>query len=142
MAQATQTKPFFLNLIGSGARGKPKESKVALGTPVARNRLIVQRMSGGSEAMYFWILNFIRHPNALGYDVVEKISDVFSASESSSFFGNIEQRKSVQQDRISQYLATIGNMTKSVFQIIRELRVIDERLDYYEKSLRADSDVE
>jgi len=141
MAQTSQKfQSFFQDLLGTGKPIETKKKEPSLGKPIATNKFIIQKMSGGAEEMYFWMLNFIRHKNALDYEIVEKISDIFSASESSSFFGNIEQRKSVQQDRISQFLATVGQMTKSMFQMIRELRVIDERLDYYKKSMGGEDD--
>ncbi len=122
----------------------PKEEKPSIveegvdllekeGRLVSENRLVIEQMQTSAESFYFWMLNFLRDPQTLGYNV-EKISDVYSATESSSYFGNIEARKSFQQERASGYLATIGSMTKSMFQMIRELRMMDERLDYYEKS--------
>lgn len=108
---------------------------------VRQQKLIVEQMTASAEPAYFWILNFLRHPNALGYEV-EKTSDVFSAAEMSTFFGAVEERKQRQQERISQYLATLGGMTKSVFQMVRELRIMDERLDYYEKSYKGDEAAE
>lgn len=121
----------------------PKEEKKpkGIGKPVAQQKIMVEQMGAGAESSYFWLLNFLRHPNGLGYDV-EKTSDVFSSTEMSSFFGAVEERKQRQQERVSQYLATLGSMTKSVFQMIRELRIMDERLEYYEKSYKEDEAAE
>ena len=69
-----------------------------------------------------WFWSFVR---------IDKITDTFSASENSSFFGTSQQRVGLQQDKVSQYLATIGKMIKELFQLVRELRIIDERLGYY-----------
>ena len=66
---------------------------------------------------------------------------MFSASEQSAFWGAAQQRLSIQQDRVSQYMAAIGKMIKDLFQLVRELRIIDERLEIYqnwEKSKSAD----
>ncbi len=43
-----------------------------------------------------------------------------------------QQRLGAQQDKISQFLATTGKMIKELFQMVRELRIIDERLGYYD----------
>ncbi|MBI2499145.1 hypothetical protein HYV88_02790 [Candidatus Woesearchaeota archaeon] len=96
--------------------------------------LILDSMQAGVEGNYYWILRFMTSKNlsfGLGM-TVEKIRDIFTASEASSFWGNVEQRKGLQQDKVSQYMATIGKLIKDMFQIIRELRILDERLAYYD----------
>jgi len=97
--------------------------------------LIVETMLAGVEPLYYWILRFLKERTGFGLGIkkVEKIQDLFTASEASSFWGSQEQRKGLQQDKVSQYMATIGKMTKDTFQIIRELRIIDERLIYYDE---------
>ncbi len=80
------------------------------------------------EEPYFWFLEATRE----SYVIVEKLEDSFSASENSAFFGVTQQRLGAQQEKISQFLATIGKMIKELFQMVRELRIIDERLKYYE----------
>ncbi|MBU4501542.1 MAG: hypothetical protein KKA79_03045, partial [Nanoarchaeota archaeon] len=109
--------------------------------PLRTQKLIIQQMQGAAEAYYFWILNFLRNENALAYQV-EKTSDVFTATEASTYFSSIEQRKEAQMRNVSQYQATIGQLTKNLFQMIREMRVIDERRDYYEKSKKGDESAE
>ncbi len=87
------------------------------------------------EEPYFWLIDNIREH----VPIIEKIEDTFSAAENSAFFGATQQRLGAQQDKISQFLATSGKMIKELFQMVRELRIIDERLDYYkdvEKQLR------
>jgi len=71
-----------------------------------------------------------------------KLTDVFSASENSAFFGQSAQRLAIQEDRASSFLRGISELVKTLFQIVRELRIIDERLDIYhnwKKSKSADS---
>ncbi len=46
-------------------------------------------------------------------------------------FGSNAQRLSIQQDRASQYLVQIGQLVKQLFPLVRELRIIDERLEMY-----------
>lgn len=95
-------------------------------------RLIIEAPQSGVERFYFWVLNFLKSskPFGLGYDV-EKIKDYFSMTETSAYFGSVEQKKASQQDRASQFLRGISEMTKGLYQQIRELRIIKERLQYY-----------
>jgi hypothetical protein len=142
MAKSKFFKKAVGGLLGPGKEA-PKAPKI-LGKDIKsirQQKLIVEQMGSSAEPSYFWFLNFLRHPNGLGYEV-EKVSDVFSATEMSTFFGAAEERKQKQQERISQYLATIGSMTKSVFQMVRELRIMDERLEYYVKSNKGDEAAE
>jgi len=105
--------------------------------------IISESMRGGIEVNYYWVLNFIKSKNlsfGLGYKKIHKIKDIYTAGEASSLWGSQEQRKGLQQDKVSQYMATIGKMIKDTFQVIRELRIIDERLDYYDGFNKGDRD--
>jgi len=99
--------------------------------PQTRYRLEVTKPGASIEETYFWFLNFLR--NDLGYPMVDKIYDVFSASEASTLWGNMGQRQSIQQDKASQYLRGIGELVRTLFQIVRELRILDERLEPYKR---------
>ena len=91
------------------------------------------------EAPYYWILDTLK----MSFPIVEKLEDSFAASEYSAFFGGAQQKLGAQQDKISQYLAATGKMIKELFQMVRELRIIDERLKYYdgaENELKRDID--
>ncbi len=81
------------------------------------------------EEPYFWILHSLKEY----MQFVEKLEDSFAAAENSAFFGVTQQRLGAQQDKISQLLATVGKMIKELFQMVRELRIIDERLEYYQE---------
>lgn len=100
--------------------------------PIKRFRIVWEAYNLNMEEAYFWTLNTISQDR--GYAHVIKTEDAFAASENSSFFGITQQRLGAQQDKASQYLATIGKMVKELFQLVRELRIIDERLEYYDKS--------
>lgn len=98
--------------------------------PKRRLRLVYESQQASIEHTYFWIYNHAKID--MGYGDVIKTVDTFAASENSSFWGMTEQRKGLQQDKASQYLATIGRMIKELFQIVRELRILKERLSLYE----------
>jgi hypothetical protein len=82
------------------------------------------------EEPYFWILDNFKE----NFPIVEKLEDSFAASENSAFFGATQQRLGAQQDKVSQFLATVGKMIKELFQMVRELRILDERLGYYNEA--------
>jgi len=101
------------------------------GFPVPRKyyQLMYEVYDLSLEEPYFWVLHMLKG----SFPVVEKLEDSFAASENSAFFGITQQRIGAQQDKISQLLATVGKMIKELFQLVRELRIIDERLEYYQE---------
>lgn len=105
---------------------------------------IVENMGAGLEKHYFWAVRFLKEKpwHGLGFEKVEKIRDLFDASVSSSFHGHIGTKLSALQQQAQQYLGLIGQMVKTIFPIIRELRMTDERLEYYEESLKGDESAE
>ncbi|MBI4439563.1 hypothetical protein HY638_01165 [Candidatus Woesearchaeota archaeon] len=100
--------------------------------PLVRYKLYIEGFNISVEEPYFWVLDYLRYFH--GYPYIDKITDVFSAAENSAFFGAAQQRLGAQQDKVSQFLATIGKMVKEIFQLVRELRILDERLGYYADS--------
>ncbi len=106
-------------------------------SPLVRYRMVVESYNMAIEEPYFWVLEYLR--NMWGFPYIIKITDVFSAAENSSFFGASQQRLGLQQDKVSQFLATVGKMVKELFQLVRELRVLDERIGYYSDSYDAES---
>ena len=100
--------------------------------PAKRYRFVLENFKQNVEEYYFWILNNLRSDNA--FFLFDKVTDTFSASEGSAFFGQTSQRLSMQQEKASSFLAIIGKMTKEVFQLVREIRILDERLSHYEDS--------
>jgi hypothetical protein len=103
--------------------------KTGFPKPERRYRLHYEGYNISIEEPYFWILHYLRYFS--GFPYIDKITDVFAAAENSAFFGASQQRLGLQQDKVSQFLATIGKMVRELFQLVRELRIIDERLGYY-----------
>jgi hypothetical protein len=100
-----------------------------------RQKIIYETFGLSIEEPYYWFLNLIKE--YVTRDIV-KVKDVFSASETSAFFGSASARLNIQQDRASQYLGLIGKMLRDLFQIIREIKMIDMRVDMYTKSDKGD----
>jgi hypothetical protein len=97
--------------------------------PANKYYMIYETPHESIEPIYYWCLGHMTYD--WGYPVVHKISDIFTAAEHSSFYGASAQRLGLAQDKVAGYLATIGKMTKDMFQLVRELRWIDERKQYY-----------
>lgn len=108
---------------GSGYTAFPK--------PDATLRLIYESERKFIEESYYWILQFLRY-SALGkVPELTKVLDTFQGSVQSSAFGQQAARQAIQQDRAGQYLRVIAEMSKQLHQLVREMRIIDERLSYY-----------
>jgi len=97
--------------------------------PKKKFRLILMEHEESLEGMYYWMTESYRQD--WGYTQFHKLIDTFAAPEASSFGGVALQRLGLQQDKVSQYLQAIGKMVKELFQFVRELRIIDERLEIY-----------
>jgi len=96
--------------------------------PAGKKELHYENFTEGIEKYYFWVTDFME--KNLHYDL-SKIQDTSFASVGSAQWGLIEQRKSIQQDKAAQFLGTIGQMTKSMLGIFKELKILDERIGYY-----------
>ena len=107
--------------------------KTGFPSPARRYRLHYEGYNISIEEPYFWNLHYLRYFG--GFSRIDKITDVFAAAENSAFFGASQQRIGLQQDKVSQFLATIGKMVRELFQLVREMRILDERLSYYADSL-------
>lgn len=97
-------------------------------------RLIYENFNVNLEEMYYWMLTQLSVDQQFPRDNIIKVTDVFSASEMSTYWGVSAQRLAIQQDRASQYLKFIADMVKTMFQLIRDLNIVDEKLSYYEDS--------
>ncbi|PIN75941.1 hypothetical protein COV17_03390 [Candidatus Woesearchaeota archaeon CG10_big_fil_rev_8_21_14_0_10_36_11] len=104
--------------------------KTGFPTPKKFYRLSWEMYDLSLEEPYFWMLEQFQQT----FPIIEKLEDAFGASENSAFFGVTQQRLGAQQDKISQFLATTGKMIKELFQMVRELRILDERLEYYDEA--------
>jgi hypothetical protein len=98
-------------------------------SPHRRFRLMLEYPKFNIEQSYYWFLRYFNE--SWGFEKVLKVVDTYSASVASSQFGNMMSRLSAQQNLASQYMKGVSEMVKGLFQIVREVRVIDERLQYY-----------
>ncbi len=108
--------------------------------PNRRWRLVYEVANQSVEELYYIVIDLLREE--FGFMHFDKIIDVFAASEQSAFFGTAQQRLGLQQDKVSQFLATIGKMVKELFQLVREIRILDERLEIYQASYNGEMPAE
>ena len=100
-------------------------------------RIVYDSFSEGLEPIYFWVLDWMRDTYwGLGADV-EKTIDQFEAAAGSGFFGDLGTRGSIMQDRAMKLLGTINTVTRSVINILYDLKEFDQRLQLY-KDLKDD----
>ncbi len=108
--------------------------------PELRYQITYETPNLSIEPLYQIILHLMTDT---GYGHIEKIRDLFTASEQSSFYGAGAQRIGLAQDKVSQYLAQIGQfIRRDLFQLVRDLRWIQERLTYYEMARKGQEDAE
>lgn len=105
---------------------------------VGAMRISIDNMGDSIEKYYFHFQKiFTRNKEtSFGTPAVDlyKLKDVFDASVSSSFHGQIGSKISALQQQVSTYLTQIGQLSKSLFPMVREIRLMDERLELYRKS--------
>lgn len=139
MAEGEEKGNLLKKYYFTKADGSPKEEEAELHSgvkektgfpePEYRYRLVVEAINLPIEEAYFWTIDELRYGWSFNKSI--KITDINAAAEQSAFFGVSEQRLGLQQDKAAQFLRGISEMLKALFQIVRELRVIDERLGYY-----------
>jgi len=113
-------------------RGMEKDNlKAYIGNPHKTFTLIDEKYSQNIEPAYFWVLGFMK--DDLKIEKIEKVVDTYTASEASAFAKSMGQSLSAIQDRVSGHMRTIGQLVKELFQMVREIRILDERLELYEE---------
>jgi len=132
MATDAELKKFGFEENEKSEEFRGSEIKTGYPAPSRRYRLHYEGYNISIEEPYFWTLHYLRYFG--GFPRIDKITDVFAAAENSAFFGASQQRLGLQQDKVSQFLATIGKMVRELFQLVREMRILDERLSYYADS--------
>ena len=114
----------------------------------ARYRLLVDSPQSGVEAKYFSVLRALTNKTPFGRGIsgddgyVVKTKDIYTAGETSSYWGAVEQKKGAQIDKFQQLMQNVGGMVKALFQLLRDLRILEERLQFYEDSNKGDTNAE
>jgi len=99
--------------------------------PIHKYQIVYESPHSSVEPYYFFALQNLKE--LCNFPLINKITDIFTAAEHSSFYGASAQKLGLAQDKVSQYLAAIGQfIRKDLFQLIRDLRWLDERIDIHE----------
>ncbi|MDP3728963.1 MAG: hypothetical protein Q8R18_05955 [bacterium] len=111
---------------------------VSMDKGVGAYRVSLDNMGDSIEKHYYHFQKFFTKHEDTSFGIhseeLLKLKDVFDASVSSSFHGQIGSKTSALQQQISGYLTQIGQLSKSLFPMVREIRLMDERLELYKKS--------
>lgn len=98
------------------------------GKPVSSFKLTSDAMSNQLEPNYFWLLDFLQDSKF----VVEKITDNFTSSPGSAQFQDMGQRKGIMQQQITKVSSDINQVTKSLINLIYDLKEFEIRLTNYD----------
>ncbi|BBL45823.1 hypothetical protein MJ1_0680 [Nanobdella aerobiophila] len=89
------------------------------------------------EQIYYWLLDFIRDNLKMN---ISKLSDDFTSSVGSAFFGEMSSRASAVLATARSAAELINNLTKSIISILDEYKQIQSKIILYEKVLSNDKD--
>jgi len=110
------------------------------GKPHKTFYLINEKYNENIEPSYFWALGFMR--DDLKIPAIEKVVDTYSASEASAFAKSMGQSLGAIQDRVTATMKSIGQLVKELFQLVREVRILKEKLDLYRSGEKGDDAAE
>ncbi len=90
------------------------------------------------EPIYFWLLDFMEETLSA---MVEKITDNFTSSPGSGHFAEIGARSTRMQEEGMKILGAINQVTKSVLNLIYDLKEFELRLKHYEDANSKDKKI-
>jgi hypothetical protein len=86
------------------------------------------------EPVYYWLLDFVEDA---GYDI-EKLTDNFMATPGSGSFDEYGRKIGTMQEKASYYMGAINQVTKSILQLIYDLKEFELRLQHYKDAKSED----
>jgi len=104
-----------------------KSTKYKKGEPCLSFNLTYDSASAQIEPIYFWLLDFLQEftPD------IQKVTDNFMSSPGSGHFAEIGARASRMQEEGMKILGAINQVTKSVLNLIYDLKEFEIRLGHY-----------
>ena len=111
--------------------------KEGIKSPIEQHVLIYDAFSQSLEPVYFWILDYVNYL----YGKAEKLVDNFVSSAGSGFFAEMQGRATRMQEEAMKMMQTAGVLTKSIIQIIYDLKEFKLRLRQYEELRSGDERV-
>ncbi len=101
--------------------------KTGTKAPVQEHTLVYDSPSESLEPLYFW---FVDQMNDF-FDNVEKPVDNFSSSPGGGHFSELNQKKSIMQKNVTETMQSIGVFTKTIINLIYDLKDFEIRLQHY-----------
>ena len=106
--------------------------------PVVQYKISYNSSSETLEPIYFWILDMM---NSFFGGKVEKLVDNFASSPGSGHFSELGMKKSTMQKNINESMQTIGLITKSIINLIYDLKDFEIRLKHYDDANSKDKEL-
>lgn len=107
---------------------KAKEEKIFGAKSTASYKMVYDAQTNQLEPNYYWILDFVQDAGVK----VEKIVDNFVASPGSGQFSEMGQKKAAMQQQVAKISGDLNQVTKSIIQLIYDLREFEIRLTNYD----------
>jgi len=85
--------------------------------------LVYETFQHPIEAYYFWCINQLED---LSYPIIEKVTDIFAASEHSSMYGVGQQRLSLAQQKVTEFLVSIGRLVRELLLLMNRSKGNDK----------------
>lgn len=105
-----------------------KTTEFNKGKPLLSYKLTYDAQTNQLEPVYYWLLDFVQDA---GYNI-EKLTDNFMATPGSGNFDEYGRKLGTMQEKASYYLGAINQVTKSILQLIYDLKEFEIRLKHYE----------
>ena len=119
---------------------KSSEIEDFLGKPIKKYPVTWIKFSQSIEHIYYIMLGIYR--DDFGIKDIKKTLDTYTGSEISQVGNQLGQKQGIFQDRITNLLTGIGRMSREMFPILRNIRVIEERLAFYDSYFKLDENWE
>lgn len=103
-------------------------------TSLSNYKLMHDAQTNQIEPVYYWILDFIQDAN---YSV-DKLVDNFMTTPGSGNFDEFGRKMGTMQEKASTYLGAINQVTKSILQLIYDLKEFELRLKSYDTAKSKD----
>ncbi len=131
-AEAKKELDDFRNLVKE--KGVQIASSNAKPKPLAQHTLVYDSSSETLEPVYFFILDLMNDFHL----APEKLLDNFTSAPGSGHFAELGQRATIMQQQATKILGDINNVTRSILNLVYDLKEFKIRLQTY-KDLKSES---
>lgn len=135
LSEAKKEIQTFKELIAKD--GFQKAAEKAKPKPLSEHKLVYDSSSETLEPVYFFIIDLM-NDFRLG---PEKLVDNFVSSPGSGHFAELGQRATIMQQQASRILGDVNNVTRSVLNLVYDLKEFKIRLQHYDDANSKDKNV-